>query len=62
MNASQTSEYFLMMPPTFEDWTSQGKMAKPLPNNCVFSQNYEIPESDIDDDSDEELEGEIKDD
>ena len=62
MNASQTSEYFLMMTPTSEDWTSQGQIAKTLPNNCVFSPNYEIPESDIDDDSDEELDGEIEDD
>ena len=55
MNASQTSEYFLMAPPTLEDWTHQGPMAHPLPNNCVFSPNYENPDGDIDINFDDEI-------
>ncbi|MBC7391102.1 MAG: hypothetical protein H7329_17990 [Opitutaceae bacterium] len=46
LNAGQTAEYLNMMPPTLEDWCSQGPNAKPLPPNFAFSDNYEPPSDD----------------
>ena len=28
------------LPPEFEDWVSQGPRAKPLPEDCIFNNNY----------------------
>ena len=56
LNGSQVSEYLVMMPPSFEEWTSQGPQARPLPSNSNFSRNY-VYEDDSDEeeyDSDEE--------
>jgi len=37
MNASQTSEYFSLKPPSFEDWVSAGPRAYPIPeDNPIF--------------------------
>jgi len=37
MNASQTSEYFSLKPPSFEDWVSAGPRAYPIPeDNSIF--------------------------
>jgi hypothetical protein len=47
----QTAEYLEMMPPSFEDWTSQGPAAHPLPRNCVWSPDY--VNDFIDDDEDD---------
>lgn len=55
MNACQTAEFLDMMPPSLEDWLSQGPCAHPLPSNCVWSEDYEIPDY-ISDDEDSENE------
>jgi hypothetical protein len=52
MNGSQTSAYFNMSPPTFEEWVSQGPRAKPLPTKSIFSPNYEKPAFEFDSDDD----------
>jgi hypothetical protein len=36
MNGCQTSLYFLLVPPTLEEWTSQGPRAHPIPDNITF--------------------------
>ena len=46
MNGSQANPYFVMLPPTFEDWVSQGPNARPIPTNCSFSPAYQ-PEEDV---------------
>jgi len=55
LHGSQTSDYFTMTPPTLEEWTSQGRQAHPIPDNNIFSENFN-PEDDDDeneyDDSD----------
>ena len=60
MNGCQANPYFVMMPPTFEHWVSQGPDARPIPTNSTFSPNYR-PEEDViveddleDSDSDED--------
>jgi hypothetical protein len=40
MNGSQTSRYFRMNPPSFEEWVSLGPKAHPLPNTCIWSEDY----------------------
>jgi hypothetical protein len=39
--ACQTAVHFLIQPPTFEDYISQGPKAHPIPNDIIFSDNYE---------------------
>ena len=51
MNANQSAEYFVMMPPTLEEWLSQGPRAHPIPDNSIFSPNY-VRDDILDDDSD----------
>lgn len=53
MNACQTAEYLDILPPTLEQWLSQGLRAHPLPSNCVFSDDYEQPVYDSEDDDDD---------
>jgi hypothetical protein len=36
MNGSQTSQYFRMSAPPFEDWVSQGPRAHPIPEDSCF--------------------------
>jgi hypothetical protein len=36
MNGCQSSAYFSLQPPTFEDWTAAGPQAFPLPDNLIF--------------------------
>ena len=43
MYGSQTTEYFLLLPPTFENWLEQGPRAHIIPNNSIFSPNYVPP-------------------
>ena len=43
LHGSQSTEYFCMLPPTLEYWLSQGQN-KLLPNNLIFSPNYEYEE------------------
>jgi len=54
MNGSQCSVFFGMPPPSFEEWTSQGPRAHPIPDNSIFSPNFVRPDyrSDSDTDSD----------
>ena len=40
LNASQINTYLDMLPPSLENWTSQGRRARPIPDNCCFSANY----------------------
>lgn len=40
LNACQAAEYFLSMPPSLVEWTSQGPRAKQLPSNNIWSDNY----------------------
>ncbi len=47
-------EFFEMMPPTLEEWTSQGPRAHPLPSTCIWSPNYEPSDYYSDEDDDEE--------
>ena len=57
MNASQSAAYFLIMPPSLEEWTSQGPRAHHTPTNQIFSNDYVNPsdsESDEAEDSSEE--------
>jgi len=58
MNGNQTAEYFSMQPPSFEDWTSQGRAAHPLPPDCIWSPDYDGGAVDDDDDEEEEEEEE----
>ena len=39
MNGSQTCEYFICEPPSFEHWISQGPHAKPLPAELFTNLN-----------------------
>jgi len=52
MNANQTSEYFVARPPSFEEWTSQGPRARPIPQDSIFHPDY-VNDSDVDSSSDE---------
>jgi hypothetical protein len=36
MNGNQTSIYFRMDPPSFEEWVAQGPRAHPIPDTIVF--------------------------
>ena len=53
MHGSQACEYFVDLPPSFEQWVEQGPHAHPLPSTSIFSSNYHPP-GDEDSDSDEE--------
>ena len=56
VHGSQTSDYFTMMPPTLEEWTSQGMQAHPIPRNHIFSDEYNMEDDDeqFDYDNDDE--------
>lgn len=41
MNACQTGEYFMMVPPSLEVWTSQGPRARPIPDDITFAKYEE---------------------
>lgn len=43
----QTAEYFQCMPPTFDDYISQGPRAHPIPPDIIFSQNPEAQNIDV---------------
>ena len=60
MNASQTSEYLDILPPSLEHWLSQGPRAHPIPDNCVWSDDYVRPDE-LDDDSDSDIDENIDD-
>ena len=47
MNGSQTSQYFGLLPPSFEDWVSQGPNARPLPPDSIWSLDYQPGDDDI---------------
>ena len=53
---SQTSVYFNILPPTFEEWVHQGKQARPIPTDSLFNPQYHVrynmnvDDSDTDDD------------
>ena len=55
-HAGQITDYFEMIPPSFETWVSQGPAAHPIPDTSVFSQNYDgAGDSDDEVDSDSDL-------
>ena len=58
VHGSKAITYMEMLPPTLEEWTSQGPNARPLPNNCIWSENYEGRNEEFlyDSDSDEDNE------
>ena len=43
MHGSQSVEYFVCLPPSFEEWCSQGPSAHPLPSNNIWSPQYVPP-------------------
>ena len=47
MNANQSSEYFIARTPSFEEWTSQGPCARPIPVDSIFHPDY-VNDSDVD--------------
>jgi hypothetical protein len=53
MNADQTAEYFMMLPPSFELWTSQGPHAHAIPVNNIFSEDFVDSDEESNSDSDE---------
>jgi hypothetical protein len=48
MYGSQTSLYFGIMPPTFEDWVHQGKQGRPIPIDSIFNPLYHDDDGDDD--------------
>ena len=40
MHGSQSCEYFVCLPPSFEQWLEQGPSAHPLPRNNIWSPDY----------------------
>ena len=57
MNGCQSTEYFVMIPPTFKEWLEQGPMNS-IPISSCFHSNFVHPEDDPDWESDDEGEGE----
>ena len=67
LHGSQAAEYFIMLPPSLEEWTSQGIMAHPIPENNIFNDEYnaeddddidyddDIADTSDDDDDDDEI-------
>jgi hypothetical protein len=53
-----------MIPPSLEEWTSQGPQAHPIPDDNIFSPNFipdpadELDYDDMDSDSDSDPENE----
>lgn len=54
MYGSQTAGYFDFPAPTFEDWTSQGPNAHPIPDDIIFSGNDVNFDGEEDSDDDDE--------
>ena len=52
MHGSQATEYFVDLPPSFEEWVEQGPHARPLPPTSIFSPDYVPPSDDEDEDED----------
>jgi hypothetical protein len=50
----EAAGYFNFLPPTFDDWISQGPTARPIPADSVFSENWNGENAEEDEDSDEE--------
>jgi hypothetical protein len=44
LNGCQTSQYFSFQPPSFEEWVSQGPLARPISRDCPLSPDYEADE------------------
>jgi hypothetical protein len=40
IHGSKAVTYMEMLPPTLEEWTEQGPYARPIPINCIWSENY----------------------
>ena len=49
MHGSQSVEFFVCLPPTFEEWVEQGPSARPMPTNCIFSTDY-VPPVEVEED------------
>lgn len=64
--ANITSNYFLLLPPEFEDYIGQGPQAKPIPEDSLFNDNYiyahDADDSDDDDDGRSIHDSDIEDD
>lgn len=54
VRGSQVREYFNMLPPTLEEWLSQGPQAHPIPQDSIFSPDYQVRNIDSDDESDDD--------
>ena len=53
MYGSQTSLYFDILPPTFEEWVHQGPQAHPIPTDSLFHPDYHgVDDSDSESDDD----------
>jgi len=50
----QTSIYFNLLPPSFEEWISQGKQGRPIPSDSLFHPMYHTVDRDVDDDDDDD--------
>jgi len=53
MYGSLTSIYFNILPPSFEEWISQGKQGKPIPTDSLFHPTYHTVDRDDDNDDDD---------
>jgi hypothetical protein len=49
----QTAEHFIIQPPSFEDYISQGPRAHPIPRDIIFSRLHLHDEHDDDDNDDD---------
>ena len=54
MYGSQTSLYFNLLPPTFEEWISQGKQGLPIPADSLFNPLYHTVDRVVDDSDDDD--------
>lgn len=53
MYSSEAATYFEFLPPTLEDYLSQGVKARQLPKECIFSEEYADNDSEDNDSVDE---------
>ena len=54
MYGSQTSVYFNLLPPQFEEWVSQGIQGRPIPADSLFNPLYHTINRDDDSDDDDD--------
>jgi hypothetical protein len=60
--ADQTADYFVMLPPEFEEWISQGPQGRPLPEDSIFHPNFHDDANDGNSSSSDSSDGDDEDD